>query len=414
MVWGIGDQAVSSATNFAISFVAARNLSVIDFGGFSVVFVTYTVALGLYRAVAGDPLLVRYSDASSSEQREGVGAASGVALLVGLLAGGACLLSSFAFDEVLAGPLRALAVTLPGLLLQDLWRFAFFAQRRGQLAFFNDVIWAVALVVGLILVALDKVTSSSLIVVWGGAGTLAAVAGAIQVGSRPRPERVLMWWSQQRDLVPRFLAEFLAIFGAAQLTIFGIGAVIGLSAVGALRGAWILLGPLNVPLMASGLVAIPQGVRLLRSGPGPLRRLSIKLSIVLLASILSWGTVLLLVPDAGGLALLHENWSAARSVLLPLVLAMAGTGLSLGAIVGLRALAAARRSLTASTVTSILTFTGAVGAALVGGLEMAAWTLAAVSWFGVAVWWRQYVEAIADHVRKERALDPMRSAASPK
>jgi len=44
----------------------------------------------------------------------------------------------------------ALGVVLPAMLLQDSWRFAFFAAGRGSRAFLNDVCWTIALVPALI------------------------------------------------------------------------------------------------------------------------------------------------------------------------------------------------------------------------------------------------------------------------
>ena len=40
----------------------------------------------------------------------------------------------------------ALGLTLPGLLLQDSWRYSFFALGQGSQAFVNDTIWALTLV----------------------------------------------------------------------------------------------------------------------------------------------------------------------------------------------------------------------------------------------------------------------------
>lgn len=402
-LWGIGDQALSSVTNFAISLFAARTLQVDEFGGFSIVFVTYTVALGLHRALASDPLVIRYAGAGSVRQREGIAVASGVALLVGIVAGLLCIVVSFAFEQRLADGLRALALTLPGLLLQDLWRFAFFASRRGGFAFLNDLIWAVALSAGLAVAAVaGNVTTAGLIGVWGGAGTLAALAGAFQAGVRLRPGRALQWWREQRDLAGRFLAEFFANFGAQQLTVYGIGTVLGLSAVGALRGAQLLLGPLNVPLMASGLVGIPEGVRLLGGGSERLRRLSLTISLGLLMLVLGWGALLFLMPEAVGLSLLRANWQPARAVLLPIMLGFAGSGVSTGAVSGLRALAAARRSVRVSAVISVCTFTMMIGAGLAGGLEATAWAYAVVRWFGAGLWWQQYWAALAEHTSVDR------------
>jgi hypothetical protein len=40
----------------------------------------------------------------------------------------------------------ALGLTLSGLMLQDSWRYAFFAAGQGQRAFVNDAIWTAALI----------------------------------------------------------------------------------------------------------------------------------------------------------------------------------------------------------------------------------------------------------------------------
>ena len=45
----------------------------------------------------------------------------------------------------------ALGLTLPGLMLQDSWRYSFFALGRGGQAFLNDTVWAVALIPALVL-----------------------------------------------------------------------------------------------------------------------------------------------------------------------------------------------------------------------------------------------------------------------
>ena len=83
----------------------------------------------------------------------------------------------------------ALGVGLPGLALQDSWRFAFFAHGRGSSAFVNDLFWTVLLV--LALVALDSRGDGSAarcLLAFGGTATLAAVLGAVQARRPPTPD----------------------------------------------------------------------------------------------------------------------------------------------------------------------------------------------------------------------------------
>jgi O-antigen/teichoic acid export membrane protein len=41
ITWGVGDQAMSSLTNFFLSIFVARNLGATQFGAFSLAYVTY-------------------------------------------------------------------------------------------------------------------------------------------------------------------------------------------------------------------------------------------------------------------------------------------------------------------------------------------------------------------------------------
>jgi O-antigen/teichoic acid export membrane protein len=64
--WGVADQAVGSASNFALSLYVAREFGPRAFGAFSLAFVTFTVFLNASRGTATDPLMVRYSGATGA------------------------------------------------------------------------------------------------------------------------------------------------------------------------------------------------------------------------------------------------------------------------------------------------------------------------------------------------------------
>ena len=70
---------------------------------------------------------------------------TGTAACVGLVAGVCVLIASLLLHGTTSvRPSSPSGLTLPGLLLQDSWRFAFFALGRGSQAFLNDLVWAVA------------------------------------------------------------------------------------------------------------------------------------------------------------------------------------------------------------------------------------------------------------------------------
>ena len=108
--------------------------------------------------------------------RSAVGRAASTATAIGLVVGAVCLLVGLAIGGLVGPGFAALGLTLPGLLLQDSWRIAFFAAGKGQRAFTNDVVWAISLVPAM-LIAGTVGTTFGFVLAWGAAATAAAVFG---------------------------------------------------------------------------------------------------------------------------------------------------------------------------------------------------------------------------------------------
>jgi O-antigen/teichoic acid export membrane protein len=394
--WGLADQAVSSITNFAVGIVVARSLGATGFGIFTLVWVTYGVVLNVSRGLATDPLTVRFSGVDPASWRAAVARTSGTAVLVGGVTGGMSLL----LGAILGGPAGAafvsLGLVLPALLLQDSWRFAFFAAGVGRKAFTNDLVWAVALVPALIGAA-NGGTVTGFVLAWGLSGAVAAAYGCVQTRLRPRPTAVLDWLRQQRDLGLRYLVENVTNSGGQQLRMYGLGAIAGLADVGAVRGAQLLLGPFLAVLMGLSLVAVPEAARVLRRSRHRVPQFCLFLGGGQAGAALAWGLGLLfLLPEEVGRFALGSVWPAASMLILPTTLSVMNASLSSGAAAGLRALGAARRSLRAQLVASAAYVTGGlVGAALAGALG-SSWGVALGSLFGVAIWWWQLVAGLRE------------------
>jgi O-antigen/teichoic acid export membrane protein len=402
--WGVGDQALSSLTNFALGLVAARTLSSADFGAFAVVFAVYLLGLGAARAVSTEPMVIRFSAVSGDQWRLGAASATGTSLVFGLLAGIACITAGVLAGGPLGRGLVALGVTLPGLLLQDTWRFAFFAGRRGFSSFLNDLVWGLVLILSLAAVMLSSTGSVAwFVLAWGGAGAVAGLFGIVQASVFPRPQYSVAWARRHKDLIPRFLGEFSVTTVVAQVTVFGLGAIAGLAEVGVLRAGQILLGPLNVLFLGVSIVAVPEGVRALVESRDRLLQTSRRLSGFLGISALLLGTLLWSLPDGVGTAILRDNWAGAHSVVIPLALGMAAFGMVLGAGVGLRSLAAARLSLQARLLAAPLLLAGGLGGAAIAGARGAAWGLTAGLAAGAAIWWRYFLKGLREHERRRPA-----------
>jgi O-antigen/teichoic acid export membrane protein len=371
MGWGFGDQAVSSLGNFLLGFLVARNVDTATFGAFSIAYTTYVVALGVLRGAAAQPLIVRYSGAEEDRWRAASGRAAGLALVAGLVIAAGCLVAGLVVGQTVGRALVALAVTLPGLMVQDTWRYALFADDRGRSAFINDSIWlAVQLPALAVALAMGGDIVVTALLAWGGAGLVAALVGIRQVGVRPRPTATRAWLREHRELIPRFVAEAMASLTSSQLALYGVGALAGLTTLGELRVGQLLIGPILVIFIGLQLVAVPQAVRALGHSVARLRRLCIAAGLGMAGIAVAWGAFISLLPDSIGEALLGVNWAPAQQLVFILALGLAASSVSSGALIGLRAFAAASRSLRAtvisSTVATVATIAGAVALGAIG------------------------------------------------
>ena len=399
--WGLGDQALSSVTNFALAILVARTVSTADLGAFGLAFTTYTFVLGATRAFCSEPMSVRYSARERDAWERGTRRSTGAALVLGSLAGGVCAAISLLFSGTLGECLLALAVCMPGLIVQDTWRTAFFSHMRGSAAFLNDLIWAIAqLIFILAMLHGGHKSAAAFLLAWGAAASVAAVAGTLQSGVAPRPFSTGRWFRRQRDIAPRYLIEFLARNAANAGSMYFAALFGGLSAAGALRGAQVLLGPLNILNMGLTAPSITEAVRVSRRSPRRMLKMVVLLGAGLAVASLVWGVGMYLLPDSAGRALLKRTWPAAHAVILPLALAWAASGVLTGATVGLRALAAAKRSLHARLITGALSLAGTATGAYLADARGAALGLALGLWAGSFLWWRGLEAEVVEAERR--------------
>jgi len=99
--------------------------------------------------------MVRFSGTDVPTWRRAVTNCTGTAAVTGLAIGACVIAAAAMIHDPAAGALLALGLTLPGLLLQDSWRYSFFALGCGSLAFINDSIWAATLIPALVLLHLS-------------------------------------------------------------------------------------------------------------------------------------------------------------------------------------------------------------------------------------------------------------------
>jgi O-antigen/teichoic acid export membrane protein len=260
--WGLSDQALSSLTNFALGLLVARSVSITALGVFALTFSTHLIALSVSRVFSTDPLVIRYSACSEQEWQRASRAATGTAAVIGAVSGTVVALVGWIVGGPTGVTFAVLGASLPGLLIQDAWRFAFFARSKGSQAFLNDLIWGLGLIALFAFVlSAGRDSVAWLTAAWGATVSVAAVAGAIQARLLPAPRRARGWYQSNRDLSIPFLGEALVNHGAINLGAYLIAAITGLAALGALRAALILLGPPTMMVLGLGLVSVPEGAR---------------------------------------------------------------------------------------------------------------------------------------------------------
>lgn len=385
--WSLGDQVLASATNFGLLLIVARSVSPEDFGTFALVMAGYTLVAYIGRGMTSDPLTTRYSGCSHDEWACGVRASTSAVIGLGLVLGAVVGLLALVLPPEVRGAVAAFAVVIPGVLLQDHLRFAFFAAARPKHALVNDAIWA-ATQVGAVawLLGTGMPSVALLVLAWGGAGTVAALVGLAQLGERPWPSRTLSWFRDQRDLWGFYTVEnaLLQVTNIAMLAV--VGAVAGLAAAGSIRAATVVFGPLIVLSLGVVAVGVPELARLAARRPNAVWGASIALGCGLALVGALWGVMAYLLPGWVGQMLLGETWALAVPILPLATVDVVAALFVIGPFVGLRALGSGRRSLGARVVFGVVRLAAACVGAFLGGAQGALIGFAIVAPVQMAIW----------------------------
>jgi O-antigen/teichoic acid export membrane protein len=397
--WGVADQGMSSMSNFAVNIYIAHTLGAVQYGAFGLAYVTYGFALNASRGLATDPLLVRFSGTDVPTWRRAVTKCTGTAATVGLMTGAVILLAAALLSGTVRLAFLALGLTMPGLMLQDSWRYSFFALGRGSQAFLNDTVWTVTLIPALVLLrATGHASVFWFVFAWGAAAGVAAAIGPLQARAAPRLSGAWEWVSRHSDLGPRYLAEGTANNAAGLLRNYGVGLILGLAAVGYVQAATTLMGPFMVIYFGMGLVTLPEAARVLRRSPRHLPHFCLLVSGGLAILGLAWGIVLLVtLPRGLGHLMLGDIWKPTYPLVWPTTLSILGACVSTGAATGLHALGAARRSLSAMVIGSALSVVLSIAGTLVYGVVGAMIGAAVAAWIMALLFWRQFGRAMREH-----------------
>ena len=398
--WGVADQGMSSLSNFAVNIYIAHTLGAAQYGAFGLAYVTYGFALNASRGLATDPFLVRFSGTDIPTWRRAVTKCTGTAATVGLISGAIVLVAAVLLSGSARLAFLALGLTMPGLMLQDSWRYAFFALGRGSQAFLNDTVWTLTLIPALVLLrATGHANVFWFVLAWGATASVAAAIGPLQARVVPRLTGAWEWVYRHRDLGPRYLAEGTANNAAGLLRNYGVGVILDLAAVGYIQAATTLMGPFMVIFFGMGLVTLPEAARILRRSPRHLPLFCLLVSGGLSILALAWGIILLVaLPRGLGQLMLGNIWKPTYPLVWPTVISILGACASTGVGTGLHALGAARRSLRAMVIGSALSVILSIAGTFVDGVFGAMVGAAVAAWIMALLFWRQFGRAMREHL----------------
>ncbi|MER7825439.1 hypothetical protein ABTX85_23100 [Streptomyces sp. NPDC096097] len=376
------DQAASSATNILVLVLAARLSSASGFADFSMVYVTFSVLLGLNMAYVGQSLVLEKGERLGAECRSAVGFTAAGSAAVGVLLAAVGL----ALPGATGTAFLSLGLVLPLVLLQDGLRYCFSALHAPERALAADALRLVCVVAALAAQP-EGASAGRLVLAWGLSALPALGLGLWLLRPYVRGSRAdLRPYLRRGHLGQRFVVEFAVGNGSSQLAVLGLGVFATPLAVGALRGATTLFGPLNVLFNSANAFGPPVLGRL--GGKRATVRATAALGLVLATVGAGWATALYLLPDRLGRELLGDTWAGASALLPATGAQYAVMGLGTCALLTLRVLAP-KATLSLQVVFSLLSVGLLLGGYAAWGVAGAAWGLAAGSALkALAAWWR--------------------------
>ncbi|MEZ0166403.1 hypothetical protein AB2L27_16700 [Kineococcus sp. LSe6-4] len=412
-LWNIADQVVSSGNNFLVQLAVAQFATAGEFGAFAIAFAVFSVTIGFMRALATTPVAIRFAASDDADFRRGASSAVGTTFLLSVVVSALVLLGTWALplNGVVESSLVALAVVLPGLLVQDAWRQTLFARLRPAAATLLDAVWGLTQVVavGALLLAGER-TPVAFILAWGGAAFAASFVGVLLSRHWPAPHLAVSWIREQWSLTRYLVPEFVILQAGNQVATLLVALALGEAAAGAMRGGNLLTAP--VAILGAGITsfAVPElARRRARMTARTWYLASGGLGGVVLVAGVAWGSMFLLLPDAFGQTVLRDSWEGTRSVLVPVIVGQAATALAGGPTAALYAMGRAQATFRVHLLLAALVLVLPISFALLWGLPGAAWGIAASFWAVVPFWWISLRRAVAAEVEEQREARPTAS-----
>lgn len=372
---GLADQAVSSGTNFLTSLLTARLLAPAEYGQVVIAMTVGVLALAAGRASVGSVLLAVEPVAERGAGRRLVADALSVSLLIGV--GAAVLGLAIGFLPVpAAAAITAVAVWIPGVVVQDALRYAAFRDSAPGRALLLDVVWALAQGCAVVvLLGAGQVGVTTLIGAWGVGALVSALVGLWLARPTLALAGARRWLRRTRAMRGWYAGQEVLSQMHVQVVIWTTGAMLGTSDVGGLRAVQTLvMMPASSALVAMQSLIVPAMARRAANGDlAGLRRSTVRLTWLFGGCAALLGLVACLTRQPFVEGVFTSRFAAYTPLMFPVALTAVGFGLTTPVSAACRALQDGRAVFALQASFTVVVVPACILGAVVGGIGGSAW-----------------------------------------
>jgi O-antigen/teichoic acid export membrane protein len=386
MLWALVDQGCSSLASFVLTLVAARMLGPSGVGVVYVGFTVYLLALGLQRALIGDPLVVVSATLGQQQRSQTTRAATTATLALGVGISGLAVAAGLLLPSDVGRGLALFAPWIAPALLHDLFRTALFRDERGAHGAQNAVAWLVVMAAALV-GAWRLPTGWTVVGAWGLGGLAGAVLGAGRTRAWPqRPTTAWRWWREHAWPLGRWLGIESSVLNIRlQVTTLLLAGVLGVGPLGGLRAAQSLFAAMTLVGPALSMAGLPAITRLLAESTRAARTLAFRISAVAVAIVAAYLVVVGSFRSQAMQLVFGPEFAAFAHLVIPIGVVQLLAGADVGFALFLKACAEGRKLLWAQLAYSISMFVLSLALALRYGVEGAVWGFLLASVVGVGL-----------------------------
>lgn len=342
--WGAIDQILSAGTNSLVVIAGARALEAEEFGRFSVAMSVSMIAIILARPWTSLPLTIRYSSEAFDHRLEQSARSVVGAVRLGAAAAVVCWIvaTGAGLGQNVAAVMGAGLIVL---VVQDLLRYTCFVVGPAWGAALSDGVWFAVVAVGLFRPQ-SLEGAAGLLVLWTVGALLAGVVSMFQMRLWSPSLRVIRsrarWLRQHLGDSSSLMADAILVTAYGYSIPLLLAAITNVDQAGEYRLAQTIAGPALIIIVGSSSQLLPRLVR--ASGDRSVlfsaaRRAALRYGAIAA----SYTLIIVLLPEAIGVWVFGDAWTASHATAALLGLSSVATGLTVGALLTLRSVGAVRR-----------------------------------------------------------------------